>query len=86
MTTEILRNLIYEDLQRLERVSYVVLDEVHYIDDFPRVRSGRRSSSRPLSRSSWSVLSATIALPRDRRVDGGNRGGMETVFHDGAAG
>src|SRR2546426_2214900 len=36
MTTEILRNLIYEDLQRLEMVSDVVLDEVHYIDDFPR--------------------------------------------------
>lgn len=36
MTTEILRNLIYEDPQRLERVRYVILDEVHYIDDFPR--------------------------------------------------
>ncbi len=36
MTTEILRNLIYEDPQRLERVHYVILDEVHYIDDFPR--------------------------------------------------
>jgi len=28
MTTEILRNLIYEDPERLERVSYVILDEV----------------------------------------------------------
>ena len=36
MTTEILRNLIYEDPRRLERVRYVILDEVHYIDDFPR--------------------------------------------------
>ena len=36
MTTEILRNLIYEDPQRLEQVRYVILDEVHYIDDFPR--------------------------------------------------
>ena len=36
MTTEILRNLIYEDPQRLQRVHYVILDEVHYIDDFPR--------------------------------------------------
>ena len=36
MTTEILRNLIYEDLPRLDPVRYVVLDEVHYIDDFPR--------------------------------------------------
>ena len=36
MTTEILRNLIYEDPDRLQRVRYVILDEVHYIDDFPR--------------------------------------------------
>lgn len=36
MTTEILRNLIYEDPERLYRVRYVILDEVHYIDDFPR--------------------------------------------------
>ncbi|TMD23805.1 MAG: DEAD/DEAH box helicase, partial [Chloroflexi bacterium] len=36
MTTEILRNLIYEDPQRLDRVRYVILDEIHYIDDFPR--------------------------------------------------
>jgi ATP-dependent RNA helicase HelY len=36
MTTEVLRNLIYEDPERLDRVRYVVLDEVHYIDDFPR--------------------------------------------------
>ena len=36
MTTEILRNVIYEDPNRLRNVSYVILDEVHYIDDFPR--------------------------------------------------
>ena len=36
MTTEILRNLIYEEPERLAKVAYVVLDEVHYIDDFPR--------------------------------------------------
>ena len=36
MTTEILRNLIYEDPERLREVRYVVLDEVHYIDDYPR--------------------------------------------------
>ena len=36
MTTEVLRNLIYEDPQRLDRVRYVILDEIHYIDDFPR--------------------------------------------------
>src|SRR5713101_5334067 len=31
MTTEILRNLIYEDPQRLQRVHYVILDEVQHI-------------------------------------------------------
>ncbi len=36
MTTEILRNLIYDDPDRLKDVRYVVLDEVHYIDDYPR--------------------------------------------------
>ena len=36
MTTEVLRNLIYEDPERLDRVRYVILDEIHYIDDFPR--------------------------------------------------
>ncbi|MCA1657602.1 MAG: DEAD/DEAH box helicase, partial [Actinobacteria bacterium] len=36
MTTEILRNLIYEDAERLREVRYVILDEVHYIDEFPR--------------------------------------------------
>ena len=36
MTTEVLRNLLYEDPERLDRVRYVILDEVHYIDDFPR--------------------------------------------------
>ncbi|MGH7641933.1 MAG: DEAD/DEAH box helicase [Candidatus Dormibacteria bacterium] len=36
MTTEILRNLVYDDPLSLERVSWVVLDEIHYIDEYPR--------------------------------------------------
>ncbi|HEX6538756.1 MAG TPA: DEAD/DEAH box helicase [Candidatus Dormibacteraeota bacterium] len=36
MTTEILRNLVYDDPARLDRVGDVVLDEIHYIDDYPR--------------------------------------------------
>ena len=36
MTTEILRNVIYDEPSRLDRVGDVVLDEVHYIDDYPR--------------------------------------------------
>ncbi|MGH9301928.1 MAG: DEAD/DEAH box helicase, partial [Acidimicrobiales bacterium] len=33
MTTEILRNMIYERPQSLDDVAYVVLDEVHYLQD-----------------------------------------------------
>jgi ATP-dependent RNA helicase HelY len=33
MTTEVLRNMIYADSSRLDRVSYVILDEVHYLQD-----------------------------------------------------
>jgi ATP-dependent RNA helicase HelY len=36
MTTEILRNVLYDEPQRVDRVGDVVLDEVHYIDDHPR--------------------------------------------------
>ena len=36
MTTEILRNVLYDEPARLDLVSDVVLDEVHYIDDHPR--------------------------------------------------
>lgn len=36
MTTEILRNVIYDEPARLDHVGDVVLDEVHYIDDYPR--------------------------------------------------
>ncbi|MDP9222651.1 MAG: DEAD/DEAH box helicase [Actinomycetota bacterium] len=33
MTTEVLRNMIYEDSPTLEGLHYVVLDEVHYLQD-----------------------------------------------------
>jgi ATP-dependent RNA helicase HelY len=36
MTTEVLRNMIYEDDEVLERLRYVVLDEVHYLADRER--------------------------------------------------
>ncbi len=36
MTTEILRNILYDDPGRLERIGDVILDEIHYIDDYPR--------------------------------------------------
>ena len=36
MTTEILRNVLYDEPARVDRVGDVVLDEVHYINDYPR--------------------------------------------------
>ena len=33
MTTEVLRNMIYEDSRSLEGLHYVILDEVHYLQD-----------------------------------------------------
>jgi len=36
MTTEILRNILYDEPQRIDRVGDVILDEIHYIDDYPR--------------------------------------------------
>jgi ATP-dependent RNA helicase HelY len=36
MTTEILRNVIYDEPGRLDTVGDVILDEIHYIDDYPR--------------------------------------------------
>lgn len=33
MTTEVLRNMIYEGSKRLDALTYVVLDEVHYLQD-----------------------------------------------------
>jgi ATP-dependent RNA helicase HelY len=83
MTTEILRNLIYEDLQRLEGVSYVVLDEVHYIDDFPRGSVWEEIVIQAPHSIKLVGLSATIGNFReiaDWMAE--NRGGMETVFHD----
>ncbi len=36
MTTEVLRNMLYEDLGRLRDLGCVVLDEVHYLQDKQR--------------------------------------------------
>jgi len=33
MTTEIFRNMLQEDLERVKNVRYVIFDEIHYIDD-----------------------------------------------------
>lgn len=36
MTTEILRNSIFDNPEHLHEVEYVIFDEVHYMDDFER--------------------------------------------------
>ena len=83
MTTEILRNLIYEDLERLDRVSHVVLDEVHYIDDFPRGSVWEEIVIQAPSTIKLVGLSATIGNYREiAEWMAENRGGMETVFHN----
>jgi len=33
MTTEIFRNMLQEDPERVRDVRYVIFDEIHYIDD-----------------------------------------------------
>jgi len=83
MTTEILRNLIYEDPARLDLVRYVVLDEVHYIDDFPRGSVWEEIVIQAPQTIKLVGLSATIGNYReiaDWMAE--NRGGMETIFHD----
>ena len=83
MTTEILRNLIYEDPKRLDSVHHVILDEVHYIDDFPRGSVWEEIVIQAPTTIKLVGLSATIGNFReiaDWMAE--NRGGMETVFHD----
>src|SRR5256886_7344318 len=83
MTTEILRNLIYEDPKRLDLVNYVVLDEVHYIDDFPRGSVWEEIVIQAPRTIKLVSLSATIGNYREiAEWMAENRGGMETVFHN----
>ncbi len=82
MTTEILRNLIYEDLQRLDLVRYVVLDEVHYIDDFPRGSVWEEVIIQAPRHIKFVGLSATIGNYRElARWMSENRGPIATVYH-----
>jgi ATP-dependent RNA helicase HelY len=83
MTTEILRNLIYEDLPRLDPVRYVVLDEVHYIDDFPRGSVWEEVIIQAPTHIKFVGLSATIGNYAElARWMSENRGPIATVFHE----
>lgn len=83
MTTEILRNLIYEDLPRLDDVRYVVLDEVHYIDDFPRGSVWEEVIIQAPAHIKFVGLSATVGNYRElARWMSENRGPIATVYHE----
>jgi ATP-dependent RNA helicase HelY len=83
MTTEILRNVIYEDPDRLRNVSYVILDEVHYIDDFPRGSVWEEIVIQAPAHIKLVGLSATIGNYREL-ADwmSQNRGRLDTVYTD----
>ena len=83
MTTEILRNLIYEDPARLDDVRYVVLDEVHYIDDFPRGSVWEEVIVQAPRHIKFVGLSATIGNYGEVAAwMAENRGPVGTVFHE----
>jgi superfamily II RNA helicase len=60
MTTEIFRNIILEDSGRLDRISYVVFDEIHYLDDPERGTVWEESIILAPTHIRFMCLSATI--------------------------
>ena len=81
MTTEILRNVIYEDVPRLDGVRWVILDEVHYIDDEPRGSVWEEVIIQAPSHIRFVGLSATIGNYRElAQWMSENRGPIGTVF------
>ena len=77
MTTEVLRNMIYARSPALERLRFVVLDEVHYLQDayrgpvweeviihLPPNRCGSCACRPPCpTRTSWPTGSSTVRGP-----------------------
>lgn len=60
MTTEIFRNMLHEDPERLENVSYVIFDEIHYLSDEDRGTIWEESLIFLPERMRFLGLSATI--------------------------
>ena len=79
MTTEILRNLIYEDPAALARVGWVVLDEVHYIDEYPRGTVWEEVIIQAPPHIRFIGLSATITNVEDVAAWMGERRGPTAV-------
>lgn len=61
MTTEILRNILYQTPQRLDSVLYVVIDECHYMNDMDRGTVWEEIIIHAPSHLCLVALSATIA-------------------------
>ena len=60
MTTEIFRNTIFDDVERLQDVSYVIFDEIHYINDIDRGTVWEESIIFAPQHIKFVCLSATI--------------------------
>jgi ATP-dependent RNA helicase HelY len=83
MTTEILRNVIYDDLKRLDPVRYVILDEVHYIDDEPRGSVWEEVIIQAPTHIKFVGLSATVGNYLElARWMSENRGPIASVYHE----
>lgn len=65
MTTEIFRNTIFDDPERLDDVGYVVFDEVHYMDNEERGTVWEESIIFAPQHIKFLCLSATIANLND---------------------
>lgn len=60
MTTEIFRNTIFDNIERLDDVSYVIFDEIHYINDIARGTVWEESLIFAPQHIKFVCLSATI--------------------------
>ena len=60
MTTEIFRNTIFDDIERLADVEYAIFDEIHYINDVERGTVWEESIIFAPQHIKFACLSATI--------------------------
>ncbi len=80
MTTEILRNILYDEPGRVDTVGDLILDEVHYIDDYPRGTVWEEVIIEAPRHIRITGLSATISnVDEVAAWMSGLRGGIEVV-------
>lgn len=65
MTTEILRNILYQDKSRLDSVSYVVIDECHYMNDDERGTVWEETIIHSPPHIKFIALSATLSNAKE---------------------